>query len=109
MHTHVPAPPLLNYLVLDAHLDDEADEDNRNSPDEGQHHGDAVEVTFGYPGGTHRRGNTTTEHIGDSATLAFMQQDGKREEDAGDEHKHFAGNEQSFHFQSFRMLRAPGE
>ncbi|MCW1060849.1 hypothetical protein OJ593_10070, partial [Streptococcus anginosus] len=101
--------PRENSEGLDADLYDEADEDNGNSPNEGKHHGDAVEVAFGYAGGTHGRGNAATEHIGDSAALAFVQQDGEREEDAGDEHKHFAGNEQSFHFQSFRVLRAPGE
>jgi hypothetical protein len=56
-------------------LEDEPKYHNAGDPDQAEDDRDAIEVTFGDPGGAEVRGDSTAEHVGQAATATAVEQD----------------------------------
>lgn len=78
-------------------LGDQPNQDHHNGPREGHNDRDPVEVASSNARGTHGRRDTSTEHVRNTATAAFVKQNRQDEQEARDDEQDFADNQQYGH------------
>ena len=87
-YCHLGTPDLGTALVAVADLHEQPERDHGGAPDDAGADRDAVEVALGDRRPTEAAGHATSEHVGESAAPALVEQDQEDEEQAREDEQH---------------------